>query len=289
MKAAKLSNKVTFMLHRHNALKHAWIFYPLMFLIFMLPYGWPISLPTLGAWLGAWSFVLATLLLMICAALLFKKDWTTVLGFPKRLGQIIACVIAGILAFVVFYFFINTILSHGGYQMVPSTDRLSGFFGRYPLLSRTLWRICQPLNEEIVLRALLLGFFARFFSHRAYLAIIAALVFSGLHLLIYYFGQMDTQLDLSALLTLFFFALAANTLYLTFNHIAFGFMIHLAWNWWRFAGDIFKDNILLNEAESFNALEGNWLVFLFVAGLTLIFVFCLMIREQRIGQSLAAV
>ena len=57
---------------------------------------------------------------------------------------------------------------------MPFTNIPSCFFGRYPLLCRTLWRICQPLNEEIVLRALLLGFFARFFSHRAYLAIIAA-------------------------------------------------------------------------------------------------------------------
>ena len=63
------------------------------------------------------------------------------------------------------------------------------------------------------------GLFARFFTHRAYLAIIAALVFFGLHLLLYYFGQMAVQLDLMALLTLFFFALAANALYLTFNHI----------------------------------------------------------------------
>jgi hypothetical protein len=240
-----------------------------MLLIFMLPYGWPIGLPALSAWLGAWKFVLATPLLMICAALFFKKNWTTVLGFPKSLSQIIACVIIGILAFVVFYFFIEFVLSYAGYQQLPFTP--SAFFGSYPLLCRTLWRICQPLNEEIILRALLVGFFACFFSHRVYVAIIPALVFSGLHLLIYYFGEMDVRLDLSALLTLFFFALTANALYLTFNHIAFGFVIHLAWNWWRFSGDIVKDGLVLNEAQTFNALEGSSVTLIFVSVLSLLF------------------
>lgn len=270
------------MLEQQALIKHGWIFYPLAFLIFILPYGWPINfLPTLGAW----RFILATLVLITCAALFFKKDWTTVLGFTKRPNQIIACVIAGILAFVVFYFFIDSVLSYGGYQMVPSTDRLSEFFGKYPVLCRTLWRICQPLNEEIVLRALLLGFFARFFMHPTYLAIIAALVFSGLHLLIYYFGLMAVMLDLSTLITLFFFALAANALYLTFNHIGFGLVIRIAWNWWRFSGDIVKDGVVLNEAQSFNALEGSIPVFIFVAVLSLVCVGGLVIQDAKSRRS----
>lgn len=202
---------------------------------------------------------------MVCAAVFFKKTWTAVLGFPKRVSQIITCLIAGIAAFLFFYFLIGSVLNYGGYQQLPITNPPSGFFGRYPLLCRTLWRICQPLNEEIVLRALLLGFFARFFSHRAYLAVIAALIFAGLHLLLYYFGLMGVRLDLLALLTLFFFALAANALYLTFSHIGFGLVIHIAWNWWRFSGDIVKDGIILNEAQTFNALEGSVPVFIFVA------------------------
>jgi membrane protease YdiL (CAAX protease family) len=276
------------MLNRHSTLKHAWIFYPLAFLIFVLPYGWPINLPKLGDLLGAWRFVLASLALMACAAVFFRKTWTAVLGFPKRVSQIIACLFSGIVAFLVFYFFIDSVLSYGGYQQLPFTNIPSGFFGRYPLLCRTLWRICQPLNEEIVLRALLLGFFARFFSHRAYLAIIAALIFSGLHLLIYYFGQMDVQLDLLALLTLFFFALVANALYLTFNHIGFGLVIHIAWNWWRFSGDIVKDGVVLNEAQTFNVLEGSVPVFIFVTVASLACVLGLMIHDVKIKRKLSA-
>lgn len=219
---------------------------------------------------------------MIGAILFFKKDWITILGFPNRLSQIIACVIAGILAFVAFNVFISSVLSNGGYQMVSAMGRLSEYFGSYPLLCRTLWRICQPLNEEIVLRALLLGFFAHFFSNRACLAIIAALVFSGLHLLIYYFGQLNTQLDISALLTLFFFALAANSLYLAFNHIAFGFVFHLAWNWWRFSGDIVRDGVVLNEAQTFNALEGSTTVLIFVSLLSLACFIGLGLRTSKI-------
>lgn len=271
------------MRQEQNSRRYEWIFYPLAFLIFILPYGWPINfLPMLGAW----RFILATLALIACAAVLFKKNWTTVLGFPKRLSQIIACLLCGIVAFLVFYFFIDSVLGSGGYQSSSFIDRNAGFFGSYPLLSRTLWRICQPLNEEIVLRALLLGLFARFFSHRAYLAIIAALIFSGLHLLIYYFGQMDVQLELLALLTLFFFALAANALYLTFNHIGFGLVIHIAWNWWRFSGDIVKDGITLNEAQGFNVLEGSIPVFIFVAVLSVACVLGLMIHELNVARKL---
>ena len=265
-----------------NIRQHAWIFYPLTFLIFMLPYGWPISLATLGVLLGAWRFVLATLAIMACAALFFKKDWNMVLGLPKSLRQVIACMLSGVAAFLVFYFFIDFVLNHGGYQRLPFMERNNVFFGSYPLLSRTLWRLCQPLNEEIVLRALLLGFFARFFTHRAYLAIMAALIFSLLHFLMYYGGPQAVRLDILTLLTLFFFGLAANALYLTFDHIGFGYVIHVAWNWWRFSEDIVKDGVTLNEPQTFNILEGSIPVFIFVSVLSLACVIGLVVHEVKI-------
>lgn len=232
---------------------------------------------------------MATLALMAVAAMFFKKEWATVLGFPKSLKQVIACVLAGMVAFLVFYFFIDFVLSYGGYQKQPHAAGgiLLEDFGSYPLLARTLWGICQPLNEEIFLRALLLGFFARFFTHRAYLAILAALVFSLLHLLLFYVGPMNTPLDMLTLLTLFFFALSANALYLTFNHIGFGFVIHVAWNWWRFSGDITKDGVIFNQAQTFNILEGSVLSFIFVSALSLVCIVGLMVHEIRLRRRLS--
>jgi membrane protease YdiL (CAAX protease family) len=266
------------MLNQYSTTKNAWIFYQLAQFIFVWPYSWPIAaLP------GAWRFVLATLALMAVAAMFFKKEWATVLGFPKSLKQVIACVLAGMVAFLVFYFFIDFVLSYGGYQKQPfASDKILESFGSYPELARTLWGICQPLNEEIFLRALLLGFLARFFTHRAYLAILAALVFSLLHFLMYFYGALGEQLDVLTLLTLFLFGLAANALYLTFNHIGFGLVIHVAWNWWRFSGAIAKDGVILNEAQTFNILEGSTQVFIFVAALSLVCIAGLMVHEKRL-------
>lgn len=259
--------------------KYERIFYPLAFLVFVLPYGPFSSADTPIPF--ALRFVLATLALIIIAVMFFKKDWITVFGFPNSPRQIITCLLAGIVAFLVFYFFIDFVLSGGGYQLSPPTESRLQFFGKFPWLARTVWGICQPLNEEIVLRALLLGFFARFFSHRAYLALLASLIFSGLHLLLYYFGSLATPLEVLTLLTLFFFALAANALYLTFSHIGFGLVIHMAWNWWRFSGNIVKDGIILNEAQGFNALEGSVPVFVFVAALSLACIVGLVIHDAK--------
>jgi membrane protease YdiL (CAAX protease family) len=272
------------MLNQHKTLKYAWIFYPLVFLIFIWPYGiapfsWPIDV---FSWLGAWRFVLVTPVLIAITAWFFRKNWANVLGFPTRIKQLVACAIVGIAGFLVFHFFINFVLRDGGYRILPpdNGDYLS-FFGSFPIICRTLWRICQPLNEEIVLRALLLGFFARYFNHRAYLAILSALVFSLLHWLLYYYGVLAVKLELSTLLTLFFFALAANALYLTFGHIGFGFVIHMTWNWWRFSGNIIRGDIILNEPQTFNALEGSAPVFLLVSILSLACIIGLVIHDGK--------
>lgn len=110
-------------------------------------------------------------------------------------------------------------------------------------------------------------------------------MFSFLHLLLYYAGSLHTTLELTTLLTLFFFALAANSLYLTFNHIGFGYVIHLAWNWWRFSSDILKDGVLLNEAQSFNAFEGSWPVFTFVLVLTLMCLVGLLVHDRKTNKA----
>lgn len=270
------------MVNPHSTVKHGWIFYPLIFLIFIWPYTWQTNILLT---FGAWRFLLATLAIIVCATLFFKKTWISILGFPQTARQIIACVLTAILAFLIFYIIINFTLSEGGYKLQAfNVGRSSEYFGRYPLLSWTFLRFSQPLNEEIILRAILLGFFARFFTHRIFLAVIAALIFSGLHLLFYYAGPMAVQLDTMTLLTLFFFALAANSFYLTFNHIGFGFAIHLAWNWWRFSGDIIKDGVVLNEAQTFNIIEGSMPVFIFVSSLSLFCVIGMVIHEFKIGR-----
>jgi membrane protease YdiL (CAAX protease family) len=269
-----------------STIKQSRIFYPLVFFAFIWQYGIsPFGLPMdILAIFGAWRFSLVTLAIVAVAAWFFRNDWPTILGLPTNRKQFSSCLVAAVAAFVIFFFFIDFVLSQSGHQISRSFDAMSEFFGRFPLVSWTLSRICQPLNEEIVLRALLLGFFARYFTHRAYLAILAALMFSLLHFILYYFGSLATILDLSTLLTLFFFGLAANALYLTFNHIGYGFVIHMAWNWWRFSGDIVKDGVMLNEPQGFNVIEGSGTTLVFVSVLSLVCITLLVFHDRNIGR-----
>ena len=61
----------------------------------------------------------------------------------------------------------------------------------------------------------------------------------------------------------------------------------MAWNWWRFSGDIVKDGVL-NEAQTFNALEGSTPAFLFVTVLSLACVLGLVIHEVKAARGTKA-
>jgi hypothetical protein len=233
--------------------KYQYLFYPTVFLVFLWPYGFSGQ-----DFFGVWKFLIATLLITLCAIIYYPKNWSTVLGFTKNPLQIIICLVIGIIAYNIFGF----IIVQKDYQFL---ELLGPVDYSFPTLAHIVWRITQPLNEEIVLRAMLLCVLAKLFKQRTYIAIIAALVFSILHFVLYYFGALNTALNLTSLATLFLFGLVANSLYFTFNHIGYGLVLHIAWNWWRFSGAIVKDNIVLNEAQGFNVIEGSLPVFLFVA------------------------
>lgn len=248
--------------------KYQYLFYPTVFLIFSWPYG-------SNRFIGVWGFPIATLLIILCAIAYYPKNWTTVLGFTKNPLQIISCFVIGLISYYVFGFII---LSNDNYQFFNFMGPVDYTF---PELAHIVWRITQPLNEEIVLRAILLSGIAKLFKKQTYIAITAALVFAILHFILYYFGALNTALNLTSLATLFLFGLAANFLYFKFNHIGYGLVFHITWNWWRFSGVIVKDNISLNEAQGFNVLEGNFSIFIFVAILSISCLLAIYIHEIK--------
>lgn len=230
--------------------------------IFILPY--------LSLAFGAYRFLVATALICLCAAACYGPSWVKVMGLHMRFKQVVFCAITFAVALPCFYWLIqHAITQAGGHYSPYDPAGFAHYYGLFPHFSLLVQRLTQPLNEEIVLRALLLGLTAQVFSNRALLSISAALVFSSAHFVLYYFGALAIPLDIAALATLFFFSLAANALYLSFGHIGFGLALHVAWNWWRFSGDIWVGKTLINEASSFNLIEGSWPVLLIVAALSL--------------------
>ena len=245
-------------------------FYVLILLIFIWQYG-GLFWANLFKHIAPWHWILATLLIAFCARIFWGQDWKNVLGLSINRWQTVFCLAALLLSLPVFYFLIHFVLVQGGFQVNASA----------PHLSRVLVRVFQPLNEEIVLRAILLGLLARIISNRFALSVLLAIVFSSLHFLLYKFGILETTLTISALLTLFFFSLAVNALFFTFGHIGYGFALHFAWNWWRFEGDISKNGISLNEAQTFNILEGSTAVLISVACLSILSVIGLEVHRNR--------
>lgn len=263
-------------------MKQGWLFLLSIAPIFIWPYIDPFDGPFDSRLFGAYRFLVATVLIALITAAFYGKQWVQVLGLNMSRKHIFFSALSFALSLPCFYWLIRHALSEGGSYYVPVEPAyFPDYYGIYPKVSMFVQRLTQPLNEEIVFRALLLGLLARLFSHRVFLAILAAVVFSCTHFVLYYFGVMATPLDITTLATLFFFSLAANALFLTVGHIGFGFAIHVAWNWWRFPGEIWSGNTVVNEAVSFNLIEGSWPVLLTVALVGLICFAGLEVQERR--------
>lgn len=113
----------------------------------------------------------------------------------------------------------------------------------------------QVLNEEMILRSLLLQLMRRKIQSTILLSAALAILFSLCHYLFYYL-QGD-QLNFYALIFIFLFGMLSNILFIKFKHIWFGFAIHFAWNATRFTGCFLKNGVVLSEGASFNYIEGN--------------------------------
>jgi hypothetical protein len=89
----------------------------------------------------------------------------------------------------------------------------------------------QAFNEEILFRALLIGFTIQYVHSAPIISLGLAAVFSAAHFLLYRFSNpMHLALSINALATLFLAGVAMNNLYLTFRHIGFSWALHAGWN-----------------------------------------------------------
>lgn len=142
---------------------------------------------------------------------------------------------------------------------------LSTYIGRYLRVVRNLTgldfvhQFFQVLNDEMVVRAGLITVVLAFWPRpKAVIPLLAGLFAVG-HSVFY--GLEGVAVHTPALLTLFAFGVIANTLFVAFGHIGYGFALHYAWNVYRFNPAYYLDGRRLLEGETFNYIEGNpWVV-----------------------------
>jgi len=216
---------------------------------------WLICCAILGAGyqpLGWWRFMIASVVLLAFLGIVFRTQILKRIGLSLNLNKwsVVLAVFAGLL--MADAGIIDSIVLNHGFDIR---------FNHKPMVR--LWvylhTFCQVLNEEIVLRVLLLGLLLKWFKRPLPLALIGAGVVTLIHISNYY-QSSDVFIGWGAVATLFFVYSAANILYLCLGHNGFGLAFHLAWNLNRFSIRISENGLRIREAESFSFFEGSPLV-----------------------------
>ncbi|MCR9145251.1 MAG: CPBP family intramembrane metalloprotease [bacterium] len=233
-----------------------------LILIFLAPYIFRIP----------WRFAWASALLLVCALAALRGGGLELLGLRAPPLQIAAALVPGVAVWWCASLVLVRLSARHNFSFVPF-DSIELLIGK-PLF--------QSLNEEMILRALLLGLLlawrpaARHWmgGQRAWVlmtATVAALIFSGLHW-IFYNWLSDVGLRPGTLLSLFFVGFALNAFYLRSGHIYFGIAIHAGWNLVRFGGRFYSGDSLeyIRYAHTFNLLEGDPAVIAASCGMALL-------------------
>lgn len=215
-----------------------------MVLLFLIPYT--------VAW-GWWKFAGSSLAI----GLLWR--WAKPGGFAADLGIRLRRedICRGVLSLLA----VGLIASY----LIPGVLREHGYAPA--LHSNLMWKWLavpfQTLNEEVVLRAMLLTALAHIVKVRLATSMSVAAVFMVLHFVLYLLGPAHVALSIQSLTTLFLAGLAFNECFLATGSIAIPYGIHLGWNLTQFGNDWIDQGSTgpLREGVDFNLIEGNcWVV-----------------------------
>lgn len=232
---------------------------------FLLPY-------TIEGW---WKFFAAFLLIVIFESLRSGKKAWRALGLkmsPKSLvlSLLLLFCFWGIGRMVIFPIaarqgWVSTIESYGHHLY------LLNFF--------------QALNEEMLLRAMLLRWLQKAVKSQLLTSTFVALVFVSLHFVFYKFGAQQSSLNTVTLCTLFAFSLAMNQIFQFSDHIGYSAALHIGWNFTKLSEtwvDV-KTGREVGEVTNFNAIEGSWEV-LFLSLILMGSVFALSRLHKALGR-----
>ncbi len=191
----------------------------------------------------------STLVILGCARLVWPGSWRVKLGLRARRGDHGLEPLIFAVVYVVGGRLIGRILGQEGFVPGPVSENLG-------------WRylsVFQALNEEMVLRALVLTWLGRHVPKPIALCMVVAVVFALAHAVYYGLVAGDPALSTAALLSLFLFGFAGNLIFIESGSIATSYAIHAAWNINHFGQDwtAAASGLSMPEGLGFNLVEGN--------------------------------
>ncbi len=225
--------------------------------VFVAPYG-------ARAW---WSFVPATIAILLLARARDPQGWKRRLGLPTTTRAWLATAGVAAVCAAIFAILIGVLARRGGVTFDRS--QWSALHHVRPLF--------QAFNEELLFRGALLAWLLERRPVGLRLCASVAGVFALAHLG-FYAVRDSTLIGPGALASYFLFGLLCNLLALRTGHVGYAFALHVGWNLTRFAGQVVHAGTPLSEGESVALFEGS--AVLFVPLFALAAIACLWPRQE---------
>ena len=153
-----------------------------------------------------WQFIPSTFFILGFSYLYFPAKWKIYLGINVALKEYFFAFILCVFSFAVFHIIIKYSLPN------EYTFGWNKYWKYFSFVNNSF----QSLNEELVLRALLLNFLLYLKVKEWQVVIIPAAIFSFLHWLMYSYNltpESRGNLDCSAMMTLFLFGVSADAIF----------------------------------------------------------------------------
>lgn len=212
---------------------------------------------------GCWYSGIGTLLIIFFAFLVWRQE------FLFRIGiKINRTILFTSLLMVL-------ILTAGGYGLMRSIANRVGVMIQYADWRNFIHDSFYTLNEEMILGAVLLGWFRdRFIKlHPPAVSVLVAILFAGLHYLFYRWIFTDRGiLSLLTLSSLTMVGILRNNLILATGHVGFSWALHVSWIAVMFGTFHYHTDSLegLLEYERFNLYLGSPLTFIIITALAML-------------------
>jgi len=225
-----------------------------------------------GFYISGISFIVILFFLYMA----WKEKWQMSAGLVISKRDIVVSLSGLIILTLINYYLITSITGKNNIVYIPRIVS-----GDKQLYFHTIF---QTLNEEIMVGSVLLFSIRKKLSNLQplFISIIVAAVFSMAHYFVYryLFSIGNGTLDISALISLFAVGIIRNNFILSFNHIAYSWMLHLSWNWIFFGGNYYSNAHKLIEADLCNLVYGNT-YFIIVTVLLMIVSSAVFLHERK--------
>ena len=195
-----------------------------------------------------WAFILVTAAIMGALRLLLGRQWTCFAGLKLPPTHVLIVVVA------------FATVATASKILLPIVYEAAGLKANAPEMKAQIGFLFQALNEEILFRALMIGFIMQYVRSAPLVSVGLALLFSATHFFLYRFSNpMHLPLSIAALATLFFAGVAMNSLYLIFRHVGFSWSLHAGWNVVWLPAPIYDaaSHELLHEPQVFDRVLGS--------------------------------